>query len=201
MTETGLRTTEQDYEFDVIVYATGFDAITGAYDHVDIQGIGGERLRDKWREGPSTFLGVFIHGFPNLLMPNGPQSGSASTNYPRGIEVGVDWVTDFLEHAWANGVTRAEATEPAEARWTQHVTDMYSRMLMRKAKSWFTGYNSNVEGHEEGSIRYFVYNGGMPKYVSVINEVAANAYEGLTLSGPGAPGAPSGGAGDRQSAG
>ena len=201
VTETGLRTTEQDYEFDVIVYATGFDAITGAYDHVDIQGIGGERLRDKWREGPSTFLGVFIHGFPNLLMPNGPQSGSASTNYPRGIEVGVDWVTDFLEHAWANGVTRAEATEPAEARWTQHVTDMYSRMLMRKAKSWFTGYNSNVEGHEEGSIRYFVYNGGMPKYVSVINEVAANAYEGLTLSGPGAPGAPSGGAGDRQSAG
>ncbi|MDC0360248.1 NAD(P)/FAD-dependent oxidoreductase [Alphaproteobacteria bacterium] len=201
VTETGLRTTEQDYEFDVIVYATGFDAITGAYDHVDIQGIGGERLRDKWREGPSTFLGVFIHGFPNLLMPNGPQSGSASTNYPRGIEVGVDWVTDFLEHAWANGVTRAEATEPAEARWTQHVTDMYSRMLMRKAKSWFTGYNSNVEGHEEGSIRYFVYNGGMPKYVSVINEVAANGYEGLTLSGPGAPGAPSGGAGDRQSAG
>lgn len=201
VTETGLRTTEQDYEFDVIVYATGFDAITGAYDHVDIQGIGGERLRDKWREGPSTFLGVFIHGFPNLLMPNGPQSGSASTNYPRGIEIGVDWVTDFLEHAWANGVTRAEATEPAEARWTQHVTDMYSRMLMRKAKSWFTGYNSNVEGHEEGSIRYFVYNGGMPKYVSVINEVAANGYEGLTLSGPGAPGAPSGGAGDRQSAG
>ena len=201
VTETGLRTTGKDYEFDVIVYATGFDAITGAYDHVDIQGIGGERLRDKWREGPSTFLGVFIHGFPNLLMPNGPQSGSASTNYPRGIEVGVDWVTDFLEHVWANGVTRAEATEPAEARWTQHVTDMYSRMLMRKAKSWFTGYNSNVEGHEEGSIRYFVYNGGMPKYVSVINEVAANGYEGLTLSGPGAPGGPSGGAGNRQSAG
>ena len=201
VTETGLRTTEQDYAFDVIVYATGFDAITGAYDHVDIQGVGGERLRDKWREGPSTFLGVFIHGFPNLLMPNGPQSGSASTNYPRGIEVGVDWVTDFLEHAWANGITRAEATEPAEARWTQHVTDMYSRMLMRKAKSWFTGYNSNVEGHEEGSIRYFVYNGGMPKYVSVINEVAANGYEGLTLSGPGAPGDPSGGAGDRRSAG
>ena len=200
VTETGLRTTEQDYEFDVIVYATGFDAITGAYDHADIQGIGGERLRDKWREGPSTFLGVFIHGFPNLLMPNGPQSGSASTNYPRGIEVGVDWVTDFLEHAWANGVTRAEATEPAEARWTQHVTDMYSRMLMRKAKSWFTGYNSNVEGHEEGSIRYFVYNGGMPKYVSVINEVAANGYEGLTLSGPGALGVPSGGAEGRQSA-
>jgi cation diffusion facilitator CzcD-associated flavoprotein CzcO len=198
--ETGLRTTEKDYEFDVIVYATGFDAITGAYDHVDIQGIGGERLRDKWREGPSTFLGVFIHGFPNLLMPNGPQSGSASTNYPRGIEVGVDWVTDFLEHAWANGVTRAEATEPAEARWTQHVTDMYSRMLMRKAKSWFTGYNSNVEGHEEGSIRYFVYNGGMPKYVSVINEVAANGYKGLTLSGPGAPGGQSGGAGTQRSA-
>ena len=90
-TEKGLRTTARDYEFDIIVYATGFDAITGAYDLIDIRGIGGERLADKWKHAPSTFLGMLVHGFPNMLMPTGPQSASASTNFPRGIENGVGW--------------------------------------------------------------------------------------------------------------
>jgi len=182
ITETGIRTSDRDHDFDIIVYATGFDAITGAYDHIDIRGVGGERLRRKWYDGPSTFLGMFIHGFPNLLMPNGPQSGSASTNYPRGIEIGVNWCTEFLEYARTNGAVRVEATLAAEERWTAHVTKMYSRMLMRKAKSWFTGYNSNVIGHEAGKVRYFVYNGGTPKYVATINDVAENGYEGLSLS-------------------
>jgi cation diffusion facilitator CzcD-associated flavoprotein CzcO len=188
VTETGLRTTARDYDFDIIVYATGFDAITGAFDHIDIQGVGGQKLRNKWNDGPSTYLGMFIHGFPNLLMPAGPQSGSASTNYPRGIETGVNWCTKFLEYVWERGYTRAEATQDAEERWTQHVTQMYSVMLMRKAKSWFTGYNSNVAGHEHGKVRYFVYNGGAPKYVSRINDVAAKGYEGIDLSmGPAIP--------------
>ncbi len=182
VTETGLRTAAGDREFDVIVYATGFDAVTGAYDRIDIRGVGGARLRDKWRTDISTFLGIMVHGFPNMLMPNGPQSGSASTNYPRGIEVGVDWCMDLLRHMWANGLTRAEATAAAEARWTGHVRKMYAPMLMRKAKSWFTGYNSNVEGHEEGTIRHVVYNGGMPKYRSVIDAVAADGYEGIAFS-------------------
>jgi cation diffusion facilitator CzcD-associated flavoprotein CzcO len=186
VTETGLRTAEgggeRDYAFDVIVYATGFDAITGAFDKIDIRGVGGEALADKWRTTISTFLGMMIHGFPNMLMPAGPQSGSASTNYPRGIETGVDWCTDFLEYMWAKGYTRAEATEAAEKRWTDHVTKMYAMMLMRKAKSWFTGYNSNVPGHEQGTIRYLVYNGGAPKYVNAINAVAASGYEGVVLT-------------------
>jgi cation diffusion facilitator CzcD-associated flavoprotein CzcO len=185
VTETGLSTAEQDYKFDVIVYATGFDAITGAYDHIDIQGTGGEKLRDKWNDGPSTYLGIFIHGFPNLIMLAGPQSGSASTNFPRGIETGVNWVTDFLEYMRDKGYLRADATFKAEESWTAHVTKMYSTMLMRKAKSWFTGYNSNVEGHEQGKTRYFVYNGGAPKFVARLVDVAANGYEGLDLtSGP-----------------
>jgi cation diffusion facilitator CzcD-associated flavoprotein CzcO len=179
VTEKGLETTEREYEFDIIVYATGFDAITGAYDHIDIRGVGGQRLRDKWEDGPSTFLGIMIHGFPNLLMPAGPQSGSASTNYPRGIETGVNWCTDLLTHIRDQGYVRAEATAEAEARWTDHVRKMYAMMLMRKAKSWFTGYNSNVPGHEEGRVRYFVYNGGAPKYIARINEVAAKGYEGV----------------------
>jgi len=182
ITETGLRTTARDYDFDIIVYATGFDAITGAFDQIDISGLGGEKLFEKWKDGPSTLLGMLVHGFPNLLMPTGPQSGSASTNFPRGIETGVNWCTALMEHMWDRGYTRGDATRAAEARWTAHVTKMYEIMLLRKAKSWFTGYNSNVAGHEEGKVRYFVYNGGAPKYVTTINEVAATGYEGIVLS-------------------
>ena len=181
ITESGLRTAKHDYDFDIIVYATGFDAVTGAFDGIDIRGIGGKTLRDKWNDGPSTFIGMFVHGFPNLLMPAGPQSGSASTNYPRGIEIGVNWCTDFLEYMWEHGYVRANATLEAEERWTRLVTKMYSKMLMRKAKGWFTGYNSNVDGHEHGKTRYFVYNGGTPKYVATISEVAAKGYEGVVL--------------------
>ena len=122
-----------------------------------------------------------ISGFPNMITLAGPQSGSASTNYPRGIEVGVDWATDLLQHMWKNGYTRMEATEDAEEEWTQHVAYMYSRVLMRKAKGWFTGYNSNVDGHEHGKIRFFVYNGGAPKYRTRIDEVADQDYKGLVL--------------------
>ena len=184
ITETGLRTAERAYDFDIIVYATGFDAITGAFDHIDIRGSSGQALRDKWRDSCSTFLGMTIHGFPNLLMPAGPQSGSASTNYPRGIETGVDWCTEFLQHVRKHGHTRFEATAAAEARWTGHVVSMYAMMLMRKAKGWFTGYNSNVPGHEHGKVRYFVYNGGAPKYVAVINDVARKGYEGIDFAPP-----------------
>ena len=182
ITETGLRTTERDYQFDIIVYATGFDAITGAFDRIDIQGVGGAKLRDKWSDGPSTYLGMLVHGFPNFLMPSGPQSGSASTNYPRGIETGVNWCTKLVNYMWDHGHTRADPALEAQDRWTEHVKQMYSAMLMRKAKSWFTGYNSNVPGHEHGKIRYFVYNGGAPKYVSQINEVAENGYEGIVFT-------------------
>jgi len=182
VTETGLRTTERDYDFDIIVYATGFDAITGAFDHIDIQGVGSAKLCDKWSEGPSTFLGMLVNGFPNLLMPAGPQSGSASTNFPRGIETGVNWCTKLLQYMWDHGYVRAEPTLEAQERWTAHVKKMYSTMLMRKAKSWFTGYNSNIPGHEYGKTRYLVYNGGAPKYVSKITEVAEHNYEGIVFT-------------------
>ncbi len=187
VTENGLRTSEREFPFDIIVYATGFDAITGAFDRMDIQGVGGQKLRDKWADACSTFLGMMIHGYPNLFMPSGPQSGSASTNFPRGIETGVNWCTDLLEYMWAHGYARAEATEPAERRWSDHVEKMYSVMLMRKAKSWFTGYNSNVPGHEQGKVRYFVYNGGAPKFRVAIDEVAAKGYEGIDFEKGKAP--------------
>ena len=182
VTPNGIKTSDAEFEFDVIVYATGFDAITGAYDHIDIRGVDGLSLREEWKDGPSTFLGVLINGFPNFLMPTGPQSGSASTNFPRGIESGVNWCTELLEHMWEGGYERMEANAPAQQEWTEHVAKMYSYMLMRKAKGWFTGYNSNVDGHGEGTIRYVVYNGGSPKYMAKIKEVADSGYTGMELT-------------------
>jgi cation diffusion facilitator CzcD-associated flavoprotein CzcO len=183
ITAKGIRTSAGEHEFDVIVYATGFDAITGSFDRIDIRGIGGQRLRDKWADGPVTFLGMQISGFPNLITVAGPQSGSASTNFPRGIEVGVEWVTNLLDYMWQHGYTRMDATPAAEERWTKHVEKMYATMLMRKAKGWFTGYNSNVEGHEFGKVRYLVYNGGAPKFRATITQVAEENYKGIAFSG------------------
>ena len=184
ITETGIKTSVADFEFDIIIYATGFDAITGAYDHIDIRGRNGERLKEKWDGGGiQTYLGIFVHGFPNMLMPAGPQSGSASSNYPRGIENGVNWVTALMEYARVNNVKCLEASAAAEHDWTEHVVQMYSTMLMRKARSWFTGYNSNVVGHEYGNPRYLVYNGGAPKYVRRIDQVARDGYAGVEMDG------------------
>ena len=179
ITPKGIRTSEKEYEFDIIIYATGFDAITGSYDRIDFRGIGGQSLKDKWRDGPVTLLGMQISGFPNLLTVAGPQSGSSSTNFPRSIEAAVGWVTALLEHMWKRGYTRVEARPEAEERWTNHVAQMYQVMLMRKAKSWFTGYNSNVEGHEAGKIRHMVYNGGAPKYVETLVREAEGGYPGM----------------------
>ncbi|MDH4074436.1 MAG: NAD(P)/FAD-dependent oxidoreductase [Acidimicrobiia bacterium] len=179
VTPTGIGTTAAHYDLDVIVYATGFDAITGAYDRIDIQGVNGEKLAQKWVDGPSTYLGILVNGFPNFIMLAGPQSGSASTNFPRGIESGVNWITSMLEYVWEHDYTRLEPTAEAQEEWTEHVKKMYGMMLMRKAKSWFTGYNSNVEGHEHGKIRYFVYNGGAPKFVQKISEIADAGYRGV----------------------
>ena len=177
VTPTGIETSEAAFEFDVIVYATGFDAFTGAFDQIDIRGAGGARLSDKWETGPVTYLGATVRSFPNFLMLVGPQT--AASNFPRGAELSVDWVTPLLQYMWAHDYQRFDVDEAAEAEWFQHVKDMYQGMLLRNAKSWFTGYNSNIEGHEHGKMRYNIYNGGGPRYARMLKEAAANDYEGM----------------------
>ena len=179
ITPAGLETSEREYEFDIIIYATGFDAVTGAFDRIDFIGVDGQKLRDKWIDGPITYLGIQTVGFPNLFTLAGPTAGSVSTNFPRGIETGVDWATDLVKHVEANGITRVEATSEAEKEWTDHVKDLYDILLLSKAESWFTGFNSNVEGHDK--IRHLIYNGGAPKYRKRLEAVAANGYEGFVL--------------------
>ena len=179
VTPKGLETSDRSFEFDVIVYATGFDSFTGALDQIDIQGSGGERLRNKWAAGPLTYLGLMISEFPNFLMLMGPQTAAA--NFPRAAEISVDWVTPFLEHMWAQGHQRFDVNETSEAEWVEHVKAMYKGALLRKAKSFFTGYNSNIEGHEYGKTRYNIYNGGVPRYANIVNKVAENDYEGVNF--------------------
>jgi cation diffusion facilitator CzcD-associated flavoprotein CzcO len=180
ITPSGLETTDRSFEFDVIIYATGYDSFTGAFDQIDIRGLGGCKLRDKWKDGPVTFLGLLVHDMPNMAMLAGPQI--AATNFPRGAELAVDWTTALLQYMWDNGYSRFNANEDAEQRWFEHVKDMYQGLLLRKAKSWITGYNSNIEGHEYGKTRYNIYNGGGPKYAKTLKQVAESGYEGLTLS-------------------
>ena len=177
ITPTGIETTDDAFEFDVIVYSTGFDAFTGAFDRIDIRGRGGRKLREKWSAGPVTYLGIAVSGFPNMVMLAGPQS--AATNFPRGAELAVNWVTPLFEYMWQHGYRRFDVDEGAEAAWCEHVQEMYQGLLIRKAKSWITGYNSNVDGHEYGKTRFNIYNGGGPKYAKRLREVAGNAYEGL----------------------
>jgi len=180
-TPRGIRTTAEEFDLDLIVMATGFDAVTGAWDRIDIRGCDGVALGDKWRDGPSTYLGLMTHGFPNLLMVAGPQSVSGSTNFPRAIEGGVDWVTRFLDHLLKRRITRFEATHEAEMAWVAEIIAMQDRMLMRRSRGWFTGYNANVDGHGQGAVRYVAYWGGAPRYHERIARVSDEGYPGIDL--------------------
>lgn len=185
ITPTGVRLVDpdgnsEDFAVDVIVYATGFDAITGAFDRIDFVGEDGQHLGDKWQYGPSTYLGVQTAGFPNLIMLAGPQGASVSTNFPRAIEHAVDWATELIEFMTTNGHQRVEVTAEAEVEWTAHIKELYEMLLLRNAKSWFTGYNSNVEGHDIK--RYLIYNGGAPRYRKLVAEIAADEYRGFRFA-------------------
>ena len=182
VTATGIQTAARHHDLDLIVYATGFDAITGAYDRIRIEGVGGQTLADRWRHSPSTFVGVLSHGFPNVIMVAGPQSVSGSTNFPRAIEGSVDVMAELLRQAYANGHTRIEAEAEAEADWVDEVKKYQERLLIRDSKGWFTGYNSNVAGHQEGTIRYQAYFGGAPRYNRRVDSLVAEGFPGVTFA-------------------
>jgi cation diffusion facilitator CzcD-associated flavoprotein CzcO len=180
ITKSGIRTADREFEFDMIIFATGFDAITGAFDRIDIRGTGGQKLKDKWADGPHTYLGLQVAGFPNMLTLVGPHNAATFCNIPRCIEQNVEWVTELMRYMHGKDLTRIEATQAAEDAWTQHVHEAASRLLAMQVDSWMTGINRNVEGRATRT--FMAYAGGAPQYRKKCAEVAANGYEGFVLA-------------------
>jgi cation diffusion facilitator CzcD-associated flavoprotein CzcO len=178
ITPKGIKTSDAEYEFDMIIYATGFDAITGSFDRIDIRGVDGLRLRDKWAGGPQTYLGVLVEDFPNMMMLMGPHT--ALGNIPRSIEYNVEWVTGLLRHARDHGLTRVAATDAGVTSWTDHVKSLGVGLLSNEVDSWMTGINRNVEGKQTRIIAR--YSGSAPAYRARCDEVAAGGYRELELA-------------------
>jgi cation diffusion facilitator CzcD-associated flavoprotein CzcO len=177
ITQTGLRTSAQDYEFDIIVYATGFDAVTGSFDRIDIRGAGGQRLKDKWTGGPKTFVGVTVDGFPNMFMIMGPHA--ALGNNPRSIEYNVEWIRDLIRYMQDRGLTVSEARPGSVAEWHAFVEEKADGLLANEIDSWMTGVNMNVEGKQTRTI--VRYSGTAPEYRAKCNDVAAGGYRELSF--------------------
>jgi len=180
VTPAGVETSAEQHALDLIVYATGFDAVTGPFTRIDIRGEDGRSLRDTWKNGPRTHLGLQFAGFPNLFAIIAPHNAAAFCNMPRCIEHNVEWVTTLLRHMRARGLTRAASTPEAEAAWLVEVEALAQRMLLSRVDSWFTGVNRNLEGRAARSV--FLYLGGFPTYQARCREVAEKGYTGFTLS-------------------
>jgi cation diffusion facilitator CzcD-associated flavoprotein CzcO len=178
ITPQGVRVADERYDVDVIVYATGFDAMTGALLRVDIRGRDGLRLRDAWAAGPRTYLGLTVAGFPNLFTITGPGSPSVLSNMIISIEQHVDWITACMEYMRERGCRTIEATVGAQDAWVDHVNEVASKTLFTDpgCSSWYLGANI------EGKPRVFMPLPGYPQYVEKCSEVVANGYQGFVLT-------------------
>ena len=175
ITPAGLRVRGEDYRFDAIILATGFDAMTGALNRIDIRGLGGRMLKEKWAAGPRTYLGLATAGFPNLFTITGPGSPSVLTNMLPSIEQHVEWIADCMAYLRNNGFGTIEPTLAAEDAWVSHVNEVANRTLYPTTDSWYLG--ANVPGKPRVFMPYI----GFPPYVRKCEEVAANGYEGFAL--------------------
>ncbi len=178
VTETGIDTTTESLEFDAIVFATGFDAMTGAIVSVDITGRDGVTLKEKWSAGPETYLGLMTVGFPNFFMITGPGSPSVLSNMAVSIEQHVEWISACLDDLRRNGFDTIEPTETAEAGWVKHNNEFADLTLMPSANSWYMG--ANVPGKPRVFLPYV---GGVDTYRQICNEVVEREYLGFELTG------------------
>lgn len=176
-TTRGLRTTEREHEFDAIIFATGFDAMTGALLAIDIRGSGGVSLREHWKDGPAAYLGLGISGFPNMFVIAGPGSPSVLSNVVHSIETHVDWIMRLLRKMQAEGFQRVEATSEAEAGWVRLCADEADKTLYPRANSWYVGANM------PGKPRVFMaFVSGVPRYRQIIERVEADGYAGFRFA-------------------
>ena len=177
LTETGLRTADAHYEFDAIVFATGFDAMTGAMKEIDIRADGGSEIRTKWTDGPRTYLGLMMAGFANLFMVTGPQSPGVKSQMILSIEEHVNFIARCLQHMHQHGYARIEAEQSAEDQWVVHNNEVANATLYPKANSWYMGANI------PGKTRIFMpYVGGVHTYHKRCNAVIDNHFEGFAMT-------------------
>ncbi|MES2493581.1 MAG: NAD(P)/FAD-dependent oxidoreductase [Pseudomonadota bacterium] len=176
-TEKGLMVGGEEMEFDVIICASGFDALTGALTVIDIRGEGGRSIKETWSDNSDTYLGYGIAGFPNLLMIGGPGSPSVLVNVVVANEFQVDWIGDLIEYMRTNGFSRVEVDPEAQARWAQTVKDVVKGTILEGSKSWYVG--ANVPGKTQGILAYA---GGLANYTRLCNECAEHGYEGFRFS-------------------
>ena len=176
VTPRGFLVGEKEYDLDAIVFALGFDAMTGALLRMDIQGRGGKTLSDKWQEGPKLYLGLMTQGFPNLFMINGPGSPSVLSNMVPSIEQHVEWISDCIAYLRSKNLSAIESTTEAEEYWIKHTNEVAQTTLFPACGSWYTG--ANIPGKPQVFMPYI----GFPEYVQKCDDVAANGYEGFELS-------------------
>ena len=180
VTTDGIQCSDQEHHFDLIVYATGFDAVMGPYKSIKFTGSDGRILAEKWENGPSTYLGLATAGFPNMFTLVGPHKASTFCNMPRCIEQNVEWVSAFLQQLFASDVRRVEVDIDAEDEWTEHVYESVQRMLFSKVDSWFMGVNKNIEGRDTRT--FMLYVGGLPSYTERCDDVDRDGYRGFIMS-------------------
>ncbi|MEL0211840.1 MAG: NAD(P)/FAD-dependent oxidoreductase, partial [Novosphingobium sp.] len=174
--EDGICTTDAEYPFDIVIYATGFDAFTGSLLKLDIVGRDGLTLKEKWASGPVSHLGMAVHGFPNLFIVGGPGSPSLLSNVLLSSEEQIDWLADLFSYCDQNGIVEVEATAQAEGDWVAHVNERAQETLYLKAESYYVG------AEMPGKPRVFMpYSGGVRGYRRILERTAENGYEGLAL--------------------
>lgn len=177
VTPKGVKTGDKEYEFDCLIFALGFDAMTGALSKIDIRGRGGETLKEKWEDGPRTYLGLMVSGFPNMFIVTGPGSPSVLSNMVVSIEQHVDWISDCITAMGKRQMDAIEATPQAEEAWVAHVNEVANMTLYPQANSWYMG--ANVPGKP----RVFMpYPGGVGLYRQTCDEIAADNYRGFAMS-------------------
>lgn len=177
ITVSGVETATATYELDTIVYATGFDAMTGALTRIDIRGVRGAHIREAWASGPVTYLGMCVPGFPNMFNLNGPGSPSVLANMVLSAEQQVEWLVDLIVACESEQIAEVEARSDAAEKWTAHVDEVAHRTLFPKANSWYMG--ANIEGKRRVFMPYI---GGFGNYRAICDEVQADGYEGFILT-------------------
>ncbi|KAI1372637.1 cyclopentanone 1,2-monooxygenase [Hypoxylon crocopeplum] len=179
VTEKGIRTTEKEWDFDIIILATGFDAVTGGLTSIDIRGIGGQSLKDKFQaRGPTTYCGISVAGFPNMFFSSGPQAPTAFCNGPTCSELQGNWIADVMNRLSKAGISSIVADEESEKEWIDHVEAVAYASLLPKGKSWYMG--DNIPGKPR---RVQMYLGGVPNYHEKLRSCASNGYKGFHFEG------------------